>query len=99
MTRAWFLAAAFDDVEAARQWYEAQRPGLGDEFVSAVDAAVTAVVEFPEAYPLVHRDARRCLVERFPYGVFYRVAGDGLVVVACLHAAHDPERRARRLRG
>lgn len=92
-----FLEAAFDDLESAYRWYEEQRPGLGAEFVVAVEAAVASVLAFPEAQPVVHRDARRFLIERFPYGLFYRLDRDGVIVVACLHAARDPELRQLRL--
>lgn len=37
---------------------EAQRAGLGEEFLAAVDAAVASVLEYPEAYPVVHRGTR-----------------------------------------
>lgn len=52
MNRVWLLSAALADIEAARQWYEAQRPGLGDEFVEAVDDAMESVLAFPAAYPV-----------------------------------------------
>ena len=99
MTRAYYLSAALADVEAARDWYEAQRPGLGAEFIDAVDAAIALVLDFPDAHPVVHRDARRYLLSRFPYGIYYRVEGKGVIVVSCLHAARDPRRTRRRLRG
>ena len=99
MTRSGFRPAASADVQAAYEWYEAQRPGLGDQFIAAVDAAVASILAFPEAYPVVHRGARRVLLERFPYGLYYRVEGKGVVVVACMHAARDPRRWRSRLDG
>ena len=86
-----FLAAAYDDVESAYVWYESQHAGLGAEFVRAVEAATTAAIAFPEAHPVVHRDARRILIQRFPFCLFYRLDGCGVILIACLHAARDPE--------
>jgi acyl-CoA synthetase (NDP forming) len=60
-----FLAAAYDDVESAYVWYEHQHAGLGAEFVRAVEAAIAAAFAFPDAHPIVHRDARRILVHGF----------------------------------
>ena len=97
MTRAWFLPAALADVEAAFRWYEDERIGLGEEFVGAVEAAIDRILEFPCACPPAHRDARRYLVERFPYCLYYRLEGDGVVVIALMHAARDPERQRGRL--
>lgn len=99
MARIWLLAEAVADLEAAQQWYEAQRSGLGGEFIEAVDDAMESVLDFPIAFPVDYRDARRFLVERFPYCLYYRIQEDGVVVVACMHAARDPEKRRKRLRG
>ena len=98
MTRVRFLSTALADIEDARQWYETQRPELGTDFLDAVESAVDSVAAFPTAYPVEYRDARRFLLERFPYCVYYRVAGDGVIVLACLHAVRNPIRIRRRLR-
>jgi len=89
--------AAAADVEDAYRWYEERREGLGDEFLAAIQAAVDSVVAHPLAAPIVHRDTRRVLVRRFPYGVFYRLIKGQVVVVACFHAKRHPRVwRARR---
>ena len=97
MKRAGFRPAAALDIRAAYLWYEEHRPGFGEQFLAAVDAAVESVLAFPEAYPVIHRDARRVLLERFPYGLFYRIAGQRVIVVACMHGARDPEEWRLRL--
>ena len=86
-----FLAAAYGDVESAYVWYESQQAGLGAEFVCAVEDAIAAAIAFPDARPIIHRTARRILIRRFPFCLFYRLDDDGVVVIACLHAARDPE--------
>ncbi|MBI3939568.1 MAG: type II toxin-antitoxin system RelE/ParE family toxin [Acidobacteria bacterium] len=99
MTRAGFRPAASADVDAAYEWYQEQRPGLGDEFVVAIDAAVASILAFPEAYPVVHRGVRRVLLERFPYGLYYRLTGQRAIIVACMHAARDAKVWRSRLDG
>jgi plasmid stabilization system protein ParE len=39
------------------------------------------------------------LLERFPYGLYYRAEGDDVVVVAYMHAARNPRRWRSRLAG
>ena len=82
--------AAAADVEGAFRWYEDQRPGLGEEFLGAVQAGLELVAAHPLAAPIVHRDTRRLLLRRFPYGVFYRLVEDDIVVVGVLHAKRHP---------
>jgi len=84
--------AAAADVEAAYRWYEQRRAGLGDRFLDAVAATLRAIEAGPAKHAVVHRDARRVLVRRFPYAIFYRVVGERIVVAACMHARRNPTR-------
>jgi plasmid stabilization system protein ParE len=85
-----FRPAAAADLEAIHRWYERERLGLGDEFLSEAQRAVDAVIAIPEAYPVIHRDTRRALVRRFPYGLLFRVLDDLIVFVGCFHTSRDP---------
>jgi plasmid stabilization system protein ParE len=84
--------AAAADIGEAFLWYESQRPGLGDEFLAAAQAAIDAVSGNPLRFPVIRRETRRALLRRFPYGLYYRVYGDVVVVVACMHGRRNPRR-------
>ena len=85
------------DIEDAFQWYESQQPGLGEQFLAALRSMQELLLDHPESFPVLHRDTRRALIpQRFPYGLFYRIYGDTIVVVACMHAKRDPRRWQRR---
>jgi toxin ParE1/3/4 len=84
--------AAAADIEEAFFWYEGQLPGLGDEFREELKAVLDRVSERPELYQVLHRDTRRALLKRFPYGLFYRVYPKAIVVVAVMHARRSPRR-------
>lgn len=72
MTRRFVLRPrAENDLRAAFEWYESQRAGLGDQFLTAVRERLEAIRRFPEANPIVYRDIRRAVVSRFPYLIFY----------------------------
>ena len=58
--------AAAADIDEAFVWYERQRPGLGDEFLAAVQSARDSIATHPAMHPVIHRDTRRALVHRFP---------------------------------
>jgi plasmid stabilization system protein ParE len=89
--------AAAADIERAYEWYESQRRGLGEEFLAALQLTRDRVLAYPEVAPVLHRDTRRALIpRRFPYGLFYQIYGDTIVVVACMHAKRDPHRWRRR---
>ncbi len=90
MKRPILRPAAAADVEDAWRWYEERREGLGDEFLEVVRAALESIRAHPDSAPVVYRDVRRQLLRRFPYGLFYRVIGGQVVVVACFHAKRNP---------
>ena len=85
------------DIEEAFRWYEAQSPGLGPAFVRAVDACLAGIERHPELYAEQYRRARRVLLRRFPYAIFYVIQAESIDVVACFHVRRDPRRWQRRL--
>jgi plasmid stabilization system protein ParE len=87
--------AADTDLREARNWYEQQRPGLGDEFLVSMADTFARLEESPERFPVYYQGFRRVLTERFPYKVFFRIEGDAVIVFRILHAARDHTRRLR----
>jgi plasmid stabilization system protein ParE len=80
------------EIQEAYDWYEAQRPGLGDEFLAAVRQALAAVERSPRQYPIVRGKVRRALLSHFPYSVLYLAEPENTVVIACFHGKRDPRR-------
>ena len=89
-------AAAAADIRRAYVWYERQRDGLGEEFLATLRVLIDDVASGPEAFPILHRDTRRALVNRFPYGLFFRVIDNTVVFVACYHTRRNPASWKRR---
>ena len=87
-----FRPQAESELLDARGWYEAQRPGLGGTFAAAVDRVLAGIVHNPLAYPRVHGETRRALIQRFPYAVYFQVIADELVVLAVMHGRRLPRR-------
>jgi plasmid stabilization system protein ParE len=88
--------AAAEDIRRAYKWYERARKGLGEELLVEIRAAIDQVLRSPLAYPVLHRETRRVLVQRFPYGLFYRIVDDIVVFVACTHTRRDAKAWQRR---
>jgi plasmid stabilization system protein ParE len=76
---------------AAAQYYNRQVPGLGDEFVDEIEAAAEAVVATPLIWRAIEEDVRRYLVRRFPYGLYYTIEGEVVVIWAVKHLHRDPD--------
>ncbi|MBM4028216.1 MAG: type II toxin-antitoxin system RelE/ParE family toxin [Planctomycetes bacterium] len=85
------------DLAEAAIWYEARRAGLGEEFLSCIDACIAAVLRMPETQAVVHEQYRRVLARRFPYAVFYKYAAGVVTVYAVFHCSRDPSKWRQRL--
>jgi len=85
------------DVAEAYSWYEARRTGLGEEFISCVEACIESIRRTPQLHATVHENYRRALVRRFPYAVFYEHTKAAITVYAVFHTSRDPGKWRSRL--
>jgi plasmid stabilization system protein ParE len=83
---------AEQDIAEAYTWYEGRRTGLGEEFLSCVEACLEAIRRTPEMHAVVHETYRRGLVRRFPYAVFYEYAAGTVTVYGIFHTSGNPEK-------
>ena len=85
-----FHPLAIDELDAVVAYYEERREGLGLEFAREVELVIARIAEHPFAGRGLSRHTRRCLVNRFPYGVIYRVESDALWIVAVANLQRRP---------
>ncbi|HWV15254.1 MAG TPA: type II toxin-antitoxin system RelE/ParE family toxin [Cellvibrio sp.] len=71
-------------------WYEQQREGLSADLVLCIDESIAKISRSPEQYPFVYKNIRRALIRRFPFGIFYLVERDLIIVLAFFHARRNP---------
>lgn len=70
-------------------WYDQQRRGLGDEFLTEVREEMDRIRQNPEMYGVLYRRVRAGPIHRFPYVVYYRVESDRINVIAVQHASRS----------
>jgi plasmid stabilization system protein ParE len=85
------------DVAEARDWYEKEQEGLGDQFLTAVQQGYLRIQQNPELHAFEYRDIRRIMTDRFPYNIFYRVKSDEIEVIAVMHGHRHPRTWRSRL--
>lgn len=93
----WSLQQAGQAIGEAYGWYEGRQTGLGEGFLSCVDACMQAIRRAPETHAVVHENYRRALVRRFPYAVFYEHVKGMVTVYGVFHASRDPSKWRQRL--
>ena len=88
---------AEDDVEDAAEFYELQQPGLGEAFLHALDACFARVQRHPSAFGLSEPGVRTAFLQRFPYGVRFRLTTERIEIIAVWHQRRDPAGWTQRL--
>ncbi len=75
----------------AIDYYENCESGLGYDFSVEVLATIQNVVSSPTLWPVIEEDIRRCIVNRFPYGIIYNINTDGIFILAVMHLRRHPD--------
>ncbi|HWL10085.1 MAG TPA: type II toxin-antitoxin system RelE/ParE family toxin [Planctomicrobium sp.] len=78
------------DLDEAYAWYETQRFGLGEEYLSCIDACLETIGRSPDLFEVVHEHYRRALVRRFPYAIFFEAIAHQITIYGVFHTARDP---------
>jgi plasmid stabilization system protein ParE len=73
------------DLLVASGWYEAQRQGLGAEFIEDLSLVIASLAHNALLYAELAEGVRRVFARRFPYAVSYQVLGNEVIVISILH--------------
>jgi len=64
---------------------------LGIEFAIEVHAAIQLILQFPKAWSPLSKNTRRCLTNRFPYGIIYQEGKDEIIIIAIMQLNKEPK--------
>jgi toxin ParE1/3/4 len=93
-----FHPSASAEFDGAIAYYEGCRTGLGVEFTAEIYSTIERIIEFPHAWTPLSPNCRRCLTNRFPYGVIYQILEDEILIVAVMQLNRRPGYWQDRLR-
>jgi toxin ParE1/3/4 len=85
------------DIAEAARYYRGKRTGLDDELLAEIDDSVAIIVNNPLQFAEIRRGIRCYLLDRFPYGIYYRVPdADTVRIIAVKHHKRRPGYGMRR---
>jgi len=84
------LSCAETEIAEAVDYYNKQRPGLGYEFAVEMQRSFERIRNHPNAWAPFSTRSRRCLTDRFPYGILYQIRAESIIVGAVMHLRQDP---------
>src|SRR5206468_2743794 len=94
-----FHRRAQPELDAAADWYEAERSGLGEEFLAEMRAGIAKIIKRPLVFPKFHvGDTRAWLSKRFSYRLVYKIVRDEVLIVSVMHTKRDAKYLRSRIR-
>lgn len=78
------------DIDEALGWYSQRDPTIAGRLMVELDIVFDRIGDNPTQFPVVDDGVRRALLQKFPYSVYFVVAGDLAAVVAVLHQRRRP---------
>lgn len=85
-----FHALAERELNDAAQYYDREQAGLGAAFIADVQRCTDAILEHPQAGPVIRGGIRRRLCRRFRYGVLYTIQPETVRVLAVMNLRRRP---------
>jgi plasmid stabilization system protein ParE len=79
------------DISESYDWYENKISDLGNSFIMNIEATLKKILKMPESFPLVYKNIRRGLTKKFPYGVYFLIEEDKVIVLAVIHLSRSPK--------
>lgn len=92
-----FHPEALDEYSGAVSYYAAVGRPLAKSFIEAVETGIENILAYPEAWQTVEDDVRRHLISRFPFGIYYCIEGDRILIYAIMHLSRHPGYWKRRI--
>ena len=83
------LDPAERDLEKGYRFYEKQSPGLGSYFLDSLYSDIDSLAYFGGIHSVVFT-FHRLLSKRFPFGVYYEIVEDVVLVTAVLDCRRNP---------
>lgn len=90
-------SSALADLASGFEFYEGNEPGLGIYFLDSLYSDIDSLQLYAGIHVVHFGKYYRLLSKRFPYGIYYHIHEDRVIVRAVLDLRQDPERIKRRL--
>ncbi|HQR74248.1 MAG TPA: type II toxin-antitoxin system RelE/ParE family toxin [Sulfurovum sp.] len=78
------------ELNASVNYYQECQDGLGLEFAYEVHKTIQRILEYPTAWQKLDGDIRRCLTNRFPFGVIYYQRDNAIIILAVMQLNRKP---------
>ena len=87
-----FHPLAVKELADSINYYENINPSLGLEFSEEVYSTIQRILQFPKAWTKISKNCRRCITQRFPYGIIYQIKNDEILIISVMQLNQIPKK-------
>jgi hypothetical protein len=85
-----FHPEAEEELNLSVDYYNECLPLLGWDFSREVYITIQNIIANPKAWAPLSKNTRRCLVNRFPFGVIYQIVNNEVFIIAIMQLNRKP---------
>lgn len=79
------------DFDKSYEFYYEESPKVADAYFKSINLAFDYIKQNPTSFPMVHKDIRKYVVQKFPFVIYYRLLESTVQVIAIFHTSRRPE--------
>ncbi len=81
---------AESDISQATLWYSDKNKKLGLDYLNLLNSKFNQISINPLQFPVVHKEIRRALLQKYPYAIYFKIETDCILILAVLHTFRNP---------
>jgi len=82
---------AEEDFDNAYQYYNNESEIVAARFLNEVNISFEKIAGNPELYTKTDYDLRKCVLQKFPFVIYYECKEDIVQIVSVFHTSRNPE--------
>jgi hypothetical protein len=88
---------AEEEIKASKDFYNEQKAGLGNEFLTELEKIIERITKTPKQFPKIkNKQVRKAHLARFPFSVLFATKGLIINVLAVFHYSRNPKKLNKR---
>ncbi len=84
------------EFDEAINYYNNEQLGLGDRFKAEIKFSINNILKFPNLYPIIQGEVRKCVTHTFPFTIFYKLKDETIYILAIANHHKNPNFYSKR---
>ena len=79
------------DFDEAKHYYKTQEENLYKKFKYDLEQSLNRILSFPNLYPNIDTNIKKCVLNKFPYTILYTIKNDTIYILAIANHHKNPK--------